>query len=341
MARSSPGMGSKLTNGAALSKLPFQTPSSKVPHKATHEATLLGWDTGQRPKKPQTPGMPRTGFHATSTVCGARAGLPPRGSDCEKPPTSSQLPKSSQEPGGCGAVAGTLKKNCWGSTVGQLAKDTHGAKSSSSSFCTSQGRDCGTHLPAGPGTKLAVPKDSDLAAPRSSGTAPVEPSPLGSTALQWGSTTAALLAGKPELSAKKVSLSFCPETPAHTSCLLSRLCGAPADRGGWAEPPAPDPGCGAAPPSLGQALLLSSSLSDAGDGCCPRAWHTGVAVPVPAEQGALAPSWCHLSPGPVAGSGGTQEGVGQPPPQAVRGLWRVHWGSRSLHFSPSLFPLFS
>ncbi|KAL9833519.1 ubiquitin carboxyl-terminal hydrolase 36 [Geothlypis trichas] len=219
VARSSPGMGSKLTNGAALSKLPFQTPSSKVPHKATHEATLLGWDTGQRPKKPQTPGMPRTSFHATSTVCGARAGLPPRGTDCEKPPTSSQLPKSSQEPGGCGAVAGTLKKNCWGSTVGQLAKDTHGAKSSSSSFCTSQGRDCGTHLPAGPGTKLAVPKDSDLAAPRSSGTAPVEPSPLGSTALQWGSTTAALLARKPELSAKKgraspkVSVSDPPAQP--------------------------------------------------------------------------------------------------------------------------------
>ncbi|XP_071307528.1 ubiquitin carboxyl-terminal hydrolase 36 isoform X2 [Agelaius tricolor] len=192
VARSSPGMGSKLTNGVALSKLPFQTPSSKLPHKATHEATLLGCDTGQRPKKPQTPGMPRAGFHATSTMCGARAGLSPQGSDREKPPTSSKLLKSSQEPSGCGA----MKKNSWGSTVGQLAKETHGAKSSSSSFCTSQGRDSGTHLPAGPGTTLAVPRDSDLAAPSSSGTAPGKPSPL-------GSTTAALLARKPELSAKK------------------------------------------------------------------------------------------------------------------------------------------
>ncbi|CAN8194067.1 unnamed protein product [Coccothraustes coccothraustes] len=203
VARSSPGMGSKLTNGVALSKLPFQTPSSKLPHKATHEATLLGCDTGHRPKKPQTPGMSRTGFHATSTMCRAKSGLPPQGSDSEKPPTSSKLLKPSQEPSGCGATARTPKKNSWGSTVGQLAKETHRAKSSSSSFCTSQGTDSGTHLPAGPGTKLAVPKDSDLAAPRSSGTAPVKPSLLGSAALERGSTTAPLLARKPELSAKK------------------------------------------------------------------------------------------------------------------------------------------
>ncbi|XP_050837303.1 ubiquitin carboxyl-terminal hydrolase 36 isoform X1 [Serinus canaria] len=203
VARSSPGMGSKLTNGVALSKLPFQTPSSKLPHKATHEATLLGCDTGQRPKKLQTPGMSRTGFHATSTMFRAKAGLPPQGSDSEKPPTSSKLLKPSQEPSSCGAMARTLKKNSWGSTVGQLAKETHRAKSSSSSFCTSQGRDSGTHLPAGPGTKPAVPKDSDLAAPRSSGTAPVKPSPLGSAALERGSTTAPLLARKTELSAKK------------------------------------------------------------------------------------------------------------------------------------------
>ncbi|XP_038012918.1 ubiquitin carboxyl-terminal hydrolase 36 isoform X2 [Motacilla alba alba] len=197
VARSSAGMGSKLTNGVALSKLPFQTPSAKLPHKATHEATLLGCDTVQRPKKPPTPGMPRTGFHGTSTMCRAKAGLPPQGSDSEKPPTSSKLHlKSSQEPSGCGAMARTLKKNSWGSPVGQLAKETHRAKSNSSSFCTSQGRDSGTHLPAGPGSELAVPKDSDLAAPKSSGTAPVKPSPLGSTA-------APLLARKAELSAKK------------------------------------------------------------------------------------------------------------------------------------------
>uniref|UniRef100_A0A8C5IQE1 ubiquitinyl hydrolase 1 n=1 Tax=Junco hyemalis TaxID=40217 RepID=A0A8C5IQE1_JUNHY len=201
VARSSPGMGSKLINGVALSKLPFQTPSSKLPHKGTHEAAVLGCDTGQRPKKPQTPGMPRAGFHATSTMCRATAGLPAQGSGSEKAPTSSQLLKSSQEPGACGAR--TLKKNSWGSTAGQLAKESHGARSSSSSFCPSQGRDCGTPLPAGPGTKPAVPKDSDLAVPRSSGAAPVKPSPLGSTALQWGSTTAALLARKPELSAKQ------------------------------------------------------------------------------------------------------------------------------------------
>uniref|UniRef100_A0A8D2QID4 Ubiquitin carboxyl-terminal hydrolase n=1 Tax=Zonotrichia albicollis TaxID=44394 RepID=A0A8D2QID4_ZONAL len=195
VARSSPGMGSKLTNGVALSKLPFQTPSSKLPHKGTHEAAVLGCDTAQRPKKLQAPGMPRAGFHATSTMCRATAGLPPQGSGSEKAPTSSQLLKSSQETSACGAR--TLKKNSWGSTAGQLAKESHGARSSSSSFCPSQGRDCGTPLPAGPGTKPAVPKDSDLAVPRSSGAAPVKPSPLGSTALQWGSTTAALLARKP------------------------------------------------------------------------------------------------------------------------------------------------
>ncbi|XP_068066065.1 ubiquitin carboxyl-terminal hydrolase 36 [Anomalospiza imberbis] len=197
VARSSPGMGSKLTNGIALSKLPFQTPSSKLPHKATHEATLLGCNTVQRAKKPQTPGMPRAGFHATSTMCSAKAGLP-QVLDSEKPPTSSKLLKSSQEPSGCGVMARTLKKNSWGNTVGQLAKETHRAKSNSSSFYTSQGRDSGTHLPAGPGTKPAVPEDSDLAAPKSSGTAPVKPSPL-----QWGSTTAPLLARKTVLSAKK------------------------------------------------------------------------------------------------------------------------------------------
>nr|XP_030142933.3 ubiquitin carboxyl-terminal hydrolase 36 isoform X5 [Taeniopygia guttata] len=201
VARSSPGMGSKLTNGIALSKPPFQTPSSKLPHKATHEATLLGCDTVQRPKKPQTPGMPRGGFHATSTMCRAKTGLPPQGSDSEKPPTSSKLLKSSQEPSVCGAMARTLKKSS--STVGQLAKENHRAKSNSSSFCTSQGRDSGIHLPAGSGTKLAGCKDSDLAAPKSSRTAPVTPSPPGSAVLKWGSTMAPLLARKPLLSAKK------------------------------------------------------------------------------------------------------------------------------------------
>ncbi|RLV92085.1 hypothetical protein DV515_00013936 [Chloebia gouldiae] len=201
VAHSSPGMGSKLTNGIALSKLPFQTPSSKLPHKATHEATLLGCNTVQRPKKPQTPGMPRAGFHSTSTMCRTKAGLPPQGSDSEKPPTSSKLLKSSQEPSVCGAMASTLKKSS--STVGQLAKENHRAKSNSSSFSTSEGRDSGTHLPGGPGTKLAVSKDSDLAARKSSGTAPVTPSLLGSAMLEWGSTTAPLLARKPVLSAKK------------------------------------------------------------------------------------------------------------------------------------------
>lgn len=185
-------------------------PSSKLPHKATHEATSRACDTVQRPKKPHTLGMPRAGFHVTST----KAGLPPQGSDSEKPSTSCKLLKSSQEPSGCGAVAKTLKKDSWGSTVGQLVKETHKAKSNSSSFCTSQGRDSGTHLPAGPGTKLAVPKDSDLAVPKSSGTATAKPSLL-------GSATAPLLAEKPVLSAKKVSLSFCPETPVDILCLLN------------------------------------------------------------------------------------------------------------------------
>lgn len=217
-------MGSKLTNGIALSKLPPQTLLSKLPHKATHEATLLAYDTVQRPKKLQTPGMPRAGFHVTSTMSGAKAGLPPQGPDNEKPPTSSKLLKSSQEPSGCGAMSRTLKKDSHGSGVGQLAKETHKAKSNSSSFCISQGRNYGTHLPAGPGTKLAVPKDSDLAAPKSSRTATVKPSPLGSTAQEWGSTTSPLLAKKQVLSAKKVSLSFCPETPLDILCLLNGGC---------------------------------------------------------------------------------------------------------------------
>uniref|UniRef100_U3KCK7 Ubiquitin carboxyl-terminal hydrolase n=2 Tax=Ficedula albicollis TaxID=59894 RepID=U3KCK7_FICAL len=195
VARSFLGMGSKLTNGIALSKLPSQTPSSKLPHKATP----LGCDTIQRPKKPQTPGMPRAGFHATSTMSRAKAGLPPQGSASEKPPTSSKLLKCSQEPSG--AMARTLQKDSWVSTVGQLANETHKARSNSSSFCTSQGRDSGTHLLAGPGTKLAVPNNSVLAAPKSSGT--VKPSPLGSATLQWGSTIAPLLAKKPALSARK------------------------------------------------------------------------------------------------------------------------------------------
>ncbi|RMB95207.1 hypothetical protein DUI87_28194 [Hirundo rustica rustica] len=223
VARSSLGMGSKLTNGIALSKLPSQTPSSTLPHKATHEATALGCDTVQRPKKPQTPGMPRAGFHVTSIMSGARAGLPPQHSDSEKPPTSSKLLKPSQEPSGCGVIARTLKKDSRSSTAGQLAKETHKAKSNSSSFCISQGRDCGTHLPAGPGTKLAVPKDSDLAVPKSCGTATVELSPPGSAALEGGSTTAPLLAKKPVLSARKVSLSFYPETAIGILCLHKRV----------------------------------------------------------------------------------------------------------------------
>lgn len=258
-------MGSKLTNGIALSKLPSQTPSSKLPHKATHEATPLGCDTVQRPKKPQTPGMPRAGFHVTSTVSGAKVGLPPQGSDSVKPPTSSKLLKPSQEPSGCGAMARTLKKDSWSNTVGQLAKETHKAKGNSSSFCTSQGRDSGTHLPAGPGTKLAVPKDSDLAAPKSCGTATVKPSPLGSASLGQGSTTAPLLAKKPVLSAKKVGLSFCPDTPVGTLCLQNRLCGATArpllTRGGWGEPPAPNPG-------LWWVLLPLSGLGCGTRPCC-------------------------------------------------------------------------
>ncbi|XP_066056320.1 ubiquitin carboxyl-terminal hydrolase 36 isoform X2 [Chamaea fasciata] len=207
VARSSLGMGPKLTNGIALSKLPSQTPSSKLPHKATHEATPLSCDTVQRPKKPQTPGMPRAGFHVTSTMTGAKAGLPPQGSDSVKPPTSSKLLKSSQEPSGCGAMARTLKKDSQSSAVGQLAKETPKAKSNSSSFCTSQGRDSGTHLLSGSGTRPAAPKDSHLAAPKSCGTATVKPSPLGSITLERGSTTAPLLAKKALLSPKKVSVS--------------------------------------------------------------------------------------------------------------------------------------
>lgn len=221
-------MGSKLTNGIALSKLPSQTPSSKLPHKATP----LDCDTVQRPKKPQIPGMPRAGFHATSTMNGAKAGLPPQGSASEKPPTSSKLLRCSQ-------------KDSWGSTVGQLANKTHKARSNSSSFCTSQGRDSGTHLPAGPGTKMAVPKDSDLTVPKSSGTATVKPSLPCSATLEWGSTAAPLLAKKPVLLARKVSLSFqrLQLTPCAflTGC-VGLLPGSCWPGVGGESPPAPNPG---------------------------------------------------------------------------------------------------
>ncbi|XP_051653283.1 ubiquitin carboxyl-terminal hydrolase 36 isoform X2 [Manacus candei] len=195
VSRSSSGVGLKLTNGVARSKLPSQTPSLKLPHKATHKAIPLPHDVFQRPKKPQIPAMPRAGFHVTSTVSGAKVGLPPQGTNREKPPTSSKLLKSNQEPSGCGAMAGTLKKDSCGSAVGQLAKETHKAKSNSSSFCSSQGRNFGTHLPTGPGAKPAVPRDSR--------TATVEPSPLCSAMQEQGSTTSPPLAKKPSLSAKK------------------------------------------------------------------------------------------------------------------------------------------
>lgn len=260
-------MGSKLTNGIALSKLPFQTPSSKLPHKASHEATPLGCDTVQRPKKPQTPGMPRAGFHVTSTMSGAKAGLPPQGSDSVKPPTSSKLLKPSQEPSGCGAMARTLKKDSRSRIAGQLAKETHKAKSNSSSFCTSQGRDSGTHLPTGPGTKLAVPKDSELAVSKGCGTATVKPSLLGRAALEQGSTTAPLLAKNPVLSAKKVSELLPRDSSRHlvpSKQVVWGCCQAPADQG-WVgrAPQLLTQGCGGCSPPLwvgvwDQALLLST-----------------------------------------------------------------------------------
>lgn len=253
--------------------------------------------------------MPRAGFHVTSTMSGAKAGLPPQGSDSVKPPTSSKLLKPRQEPSGCGAMARTLKKDSQSSAAGQLAKETHKAKSNSSSFCTSQGRDSGTHLPTGPGTKLAVPKDSDLAVSKGCGTATVKPSPLGRAALEQSSTTAPLLAKNPVLSAKKVSELLPRDSSWHlvpSKHIVWGCCQAPAGQG-WVGrvPQLLTQGCGScSPSSLGQGVgpgpAVVHILSDPGDGCCPLAWDRGVTVPVPAVRGALAPSWGCLSPEAIA-----------------------------------------
>ncbi|XP_071430071.1 ubiquitin carboxyl-terminal hydrolase 36 isoform X1 [Pithys albifrons albifrons] len=203
VSRSTSGMEPKLMNKIGQSKLPSQTPSPKLPHKATHKAIPVPHDIVQRPKKPQTPAVPRAGFHVTSTMSGVRVGLPPQPSSCEKPSTSSKLLKSNHEPDVHGAMARTLKKDSHGITVGQLAKETHKAKSNSSSFCTSQGRNSVTHQPAVPAAKLIVANNSDLAAPEDSRTATVKPSLLGSATQEQGSTTSPPLAKKPSLSAKK------------------------------------------------------------------------------------------------------------------------------------------
>lgn len=222
VARSTVGTGPKLSNGTTPPKLPAGFPSPKLPLRATHSATALPKEAARKPKKPlsfpQLPPVPRAGqgFCNTSNASGAKAGLSQQRSwESKQPPTSSKLllePTSSQEPGGSEENTRTLEKDSCGSsadspvhgTPGKLAKASQKAESKTSSFCTSQETDCGTDLLAGPGTELAASKDSKLAKPKSS--------LLANAALEPGSTVSPPPAKKLALSAKKVSLSFCPES---------------------------------------------------------------------------------------------------------------------------------
>ncbi|KAM6240208.1 ubiquitin carboxyl-terminal hydrolase 36 isoform 2-T2 [Spheniscus humboldti] len=212
VARSMFGTGPKLPNGTTPTKLPAGSPSPKPPLKATPAATALPNDAAQGPKKPlsvpQLPPVPRAvqGSCNTSDVSGAKVELP---WESKQPPTSPKLllePSPSQEPGGSGGNAGTLERDSCGSSaaspahsaVGKLAK-AQKAKGGTSSFCTSQGTDCGTDRPAGPGAKPAAPKDSKPAKPKSS--------LLASTALEPGNTMSPPPAKKLALSTKKGSTS--------------------------------------------------------------------------------------------------------------------------------------
>ncbi|KAM6049952.1 ubiquitin carboxyl-terminal hydrolase 36 [Theristicus caerulescens] len=214
VARSMFGMGLKLPNGTAPPKLPTGSLSPKLPLKATHTAAVLPNDAAQRPKKPCSPQLPPTpravqDFCDTSNANGAKAELPQQSSwESKKPPTSSKLlvePSPSQEPGGSGENAGTLERDSSGSsaaspmhsTVGKLAEASQKAKSGTGSFRTSQEKDCGTDLPAGPSTEPAAPEDSKPAKLKSS--------LLASTTLELSSTTSPPPAKKLALSAKKGS----------------------------------------------------------------------------------------------------------------------------------------
>ncbi|XP_075575743.1 ubiquitin carboxyl-terminal hydrolase 36 [Pelecanus crispus] len=215
VARSTFGTVPKLPNGTAPPKLPAGSLSPKLPLKATHVATALPDDAARRPKKqlsfPQLPPVPRAvqGFCDTSNASGAKAELPRQNSwESKQPPTSPKLllePSPSQEPGGSGENAGTLERDSCGSSaaspahgaVGKLAKASQKAKSGTGSFCTSQETDCGTDLPAGPGTEPAAPEDSKPAKLKSS--------LLASAALELSSTMSPPPAKKLALSAKKGS----------------------------------------------------------------------------------------------------------------------------------------
>ena len=235
MARSMFGTGPKLPNGTAPPKLPAGSPSPKLPLKATLKATptatALPDDTARRPKKQlscsQLPPTPRAvqGFCDTSNASAAKAELPRQSSwESKQLPTSPKLllePRPSQEPRGSGENAGTLTRDSCGSSaaspahgvVGKLAKVSQKAKSGTGSLCTSQEMDGGTDLPAGPSAEPAAAEDSKPAKLKSS--------LLASAGLEPSSTTSPPPAKKLALSAKKVSLSICPETSAGALCLLS------------------------------------------------------------------------------------------------------------------------
>lgn len=246
MARSTFGMGLKLLNGTALPKLPMGSSSPKLPLRATHTATVPD-DTAQRPKKPlsflQRPPTPRAaqGFCDSNNSSGAKAELPRQSSwESKQPPTSSKLLP------GSGESTWSLERDSSGSsagspahgTAGKLAKASQKAKNETGSFCTSQEPDCSPDPPAVPGNEPAALRDSKPVKPK--------PSLLASAALELSSTMSPPPAKKLVLSAKKVSLSFCPESSVDTSCLQNLvLCWGQVQssnlvshsaRDGWGEP---------------------------------------------------------------------------------------------------------
>ncbi|XP_074777897.1 ubiquitin carboxyl-terminal hydrolase 36 isoform X2 [Athene noctua] len=179
----------KLPNGVALQKLPTGSPSPKVPLKATHAATALPNGTAQGAKKllpsPKRLTVPKAvqGLCNASNTKGAKE--EPRWQKShggEQPPTSSVVPlgpSPGQKPRGHEANTSALEKGSSRSraaglehsAAGTMAKASQKAKKGPSSSHTSQGRDCGTGLPAGPGAKPAAPKGSKPAQLKSSASA--------------------------------------------------------------------------------------------------------------------------------------------------------------------------
>ncbi|KAM9371462.1 ubiquitin carboxyl-terminal hydrolase 36 [Phaethornis superciliosus] len=208
VARNMFGTGPKLLNGTASPKLPSGSLSPKLPPKATHTATALPSDTACRPKKPFTfPQLPPTsravqGFSDTTNSSGAKAELPRQSSwESKQPPTSSKLLlEPSLEPGDSGENTETQERGSCGSSAASPAHNTVGKPAKAlPKGSTPQETDCGTDPPAGSGTKLAAPKDTQKLVKLKS-------SLLGSATLELSSTMSPPPAKKLALSAKKGSI---------------------------------------------------------------------------------------------------------------------------------------